>query len=208
MHARYWRTCLGSAAACMVIVACSGGNGDISVTGPGPGDDEQPFPETPSGENPFTGSCETVVTCETLGATCGDLLDNCGETINCDNGEQDGAETDVDCGGGNDTCTRLCQDGQNCESEGDCQSGFCVDGVCCNEACDGDCMTCTDQGLGSCQQVQFLGEDEDTCTAPNACSANAECLLAPGEPCTLDSECASNDCPAGVGGGATNDTCN
>ena len=44
----------------------------------------------------------------------------------CDNDQRDGAETDVDCGGG--TCDP-CRLGRDCEIDGDCESGLC-DGVC------------------------------------------------------------------------------
>ncbi len=48
----------------------------------------------------------------------------------CDNGLQDGDETDVDCGG--DTC-QPCSVGQTCLVDPDCRSGVCDDGVCaCN----------------------------------------------------------------------------
>jgi hypothetical protein len=33
--------------------------------------------------------------------------------------------------------------GDSCTSGGDCASGFCVDGVCCESACDGPCQACS-----------------------------------------------------------------
>ena len=36
--------------------------------------------------------------------------------------------------------------GETCGCDRDCQSGFCVDGVCCNTACTGTCMACNVQG--------------------------------------------------------------
>src|SRR3990170_4653637 len=45
----------------------------------------------------------------------------------CDNLQQGGAETDVDCGGG--TCPR-CRLGKQCEEGNDCESGLCTDGSC------------------------------------------------------------------------------
>ncbi|MBL9027135.1 MAG: hypothetical protein JNL21_33380 [Myxococcales bacterium] len=41
----------------------------------------------------------------------------------CENGEKDGAETDIDCGGG--FCTTRCGDGQMCLTDGDCVSNVC-----------------------------------------------------------------------------------
>lgn len=42
----------------------------------------------------------------------------------CENGAQDGAETDIDCGGG--FCTDRCQDSQKCISNSDCLSDLCT----------------------------------------------------------------------------------
>lgn len=44
----------------------------------------------------------------------------------CASGSKDGAETDQDCGA---TCLR-CRNGQSCEHDYDCQSGFCAAGMC------------------------------------------------------------------------------
>jgi len=44
--------------------------------------------------------------------------------------------------------------GQTCTTSFDCASGFCVDGVCCNTACAGDCMTCSAPGkVGTCWPI-------------------------------------------------------
>ena len=37
--------------------------------------------------------------------------------------------------------------GDTCTANADCKSGFCVDAVCCESACTGDCLTCA--GMGS-----------------------------------------------------------
>lgn len=42
----------------------------------------------------------------------------------CENNVKDGAETDVDCGGG--FCERRCEDGQLCSVDDDCASGDCI----------------------------------------------------------------------------------
>lgn len=45
-------------------------------------------------------------------------------------------------------------DGQVCADPGECASGFCEQGVCCNEACNGTTETCNQPGsLGECSQV-------------------------------------------------------
>jgi hypothetical protein len=49
----------------------------------------------------------------------------------CDNGVRDGAETDVDCGG---VCGG-CAASASCGEPADCQSGRCLDGLCCTPPC-------------------------------------------------------------------------
>ena len=46
----------------------------------------------------------------------------------CDDGVQNGRETDVDCGAG-DGCPK-CEIGESCENPGDCRSHWCEDGIC------------------------------------------------------------------------------
>jgi len=67
----------------------------------------------------------------------------------CADGEKNGDEADVDCGG---SCETKCAQGKACAAVTDCETGFCADAVCCNEACDGDCLSCT----------AALKEDEST----------------------------------------------
>jgi hypothetical protein len=45
----------------------------------------------------------------------------------CGDGEQNGGETDIDCGG---PCVLDCGNGQGCLGNNDCQSGLCQSGVC------------------------------------------------------------------------------
>ena len=85
-------------------------------------------------------------TCASLGATCGFPLDNCGGILDCNNGVKDGAEAGIDCGA-EPSCAK-CTLGIACKSYLDCQSGFCIDGVCCNEVCDGLCQACTSDRKG------------------------------------------------------------
>ncbi|MFO0589915.1 MAG: kelch repeat-containing protein [Polyangiaceae bacterium] len=49
--------------------------------------------------------------------------------------------------------------GQPCMSAADCGSGFCVDGVCCNTACDQPCEACTDIARGQPQVPQLKSGD-------------------------------------------------
>lgn len=66
--------------------------------------------------------------------------------------------------------------GNVCDAEHSCGSGFCVDGVCCENACDGPCMACR-LGTGQCDVVPL----QDTGCAPVDCSGfNTECSSSEG----------------------------
>ena len=43
--------------------------------------------------------------------------------------------------------------GEACASAGECESGFCADGVCCNTACGGQCEACAGATKGTCAIV-------------------------------------------------------
>lgn len=60
----------------------------------------------------------------------------------------------------------LRSNGESCRFAGQCRSGFCIDGVCCNQACTGTCQTCAPQNMRA-----------GICTAEPAGSAcgQAEC---------------------------------
>jgi hypothetical protein len=72
----------------------------------------------------------TPLSCSGLGLTCGVVADGCSGVLVCDNGIDDGDETDVDCGGGGQACNERCAEGMSCLGAIDCQSGFCGGGSC------------------------------------------------------------------------------
>jgi len=62
--------------------------------------------------------------------------------------------------------------GANCASDGQCNLGFCVDGVCCNSRCGGQCQACAETGsVGNCTTVQS-GDPRGTRTP---CSGTGKC---------------------------------
>lgn len=63
------------------------------------------------------------------GPSCGNILglDDYHPVILCSDGIQDGAESDVDCGGK--TCGK-CAGGKKCDLNADCMSGSCTRSVC------------------------------------------------------------------------------
>ena len=56
-----------------------------------------------------------------------------------------------------DHCT-LAPNGESCDGPVECESGFCVEGVCCNTACETDCRSClaanTNGQQGKCMRVK------------------------------------------------------
>jgi hypothetical protein len=89
----------------------------------------------------------------------------------CADHRTDGAETDVDCGGG--TCA-ACALGLHCAGDGDCSSS----------ACDGNLSTCVSS---QCSDHRQDGSETDVdCGGPTcpSCAVGEKCLV-------------SQDCPAG-----------
>ncbi|HYP89969.1 MAG TPA: hypothetical protein VEQ59_17490 [Polyangiaceae bacterium] len=64
--------------------------------------------------------------------------------------------------------------GQDCRKDADCASGHCSDGVCCDEACDGACQTCTQQGHeGRCSLVEGAAA-HGSCPGKGTCSSRCD----------------------------------
>jgi hypothetical protein len=96
----------------------------------------------------------------------------------------------------------LLQAGDPCGA-GQCGTGLvCVDGVCCNEACDGSCESCNQPGTaGTCA---FDAQDTTSCGTGKRCVARDDCRGQPGEDCAETRDCVSGNCESLVGvSGAT-----
>ncbi len=91
----------------------------------------------------------------------------------CDDGNQNGSETDTDCGG---SCT-TCDEGQGCLVDSDCSSYLCEDSVC-------SASSCSDG-------VANGGETDVDCGGPacSGCGLNANCVE--------NSDCESSTCQNG-----------
>jgi hypothetical protein len=88
-------------------------------------------------------------------------------------------------------CVPKSPNGGLCDAANGCQSGFCVDNVCCNVACDGACQACSsavDPSItsGTCGVVAAGAKSKgDACgiyfcdgkagTCPTACAKDADC---------------------------------
>ncbi len=98
-------------------------------------------------------------------------------SVACSDGEQNGEETDVDCGG---ECPG-CEAGQACDGDGDCASLNCEGGTLCAEA------TCEDG-------IQNQGEGAPDCGGSSPCG-----FCGIGQPCAGDGDCESGVCAADSG---------
>jgi hypothetical protein len=152
--------------------------GDCGCRGPG----DCVAPATCGGEGiPLVCGC-LAASCEYLGRTCGAVSDGCYSTLDCNNSLKDGSETDVDCGGADAQCSNRCAQGKRCLGNSDCGSGFCVDGVCCNTACDGACEACSSSKKGAgpdgvCGAIQANTDPDNECDDEGAasCGQNGSC---------------------------------
>ncbi|PCC66927.1 hypothetical protein SAMN02745121_00343 [Nannocystis exedens] len=137
----------------------------------------------------------------------------------CDDGAENGMETDVDCGG---PACAPCNPGGACDEDGDCASGVCTGQVCQAAACDdgvenggesdvdcgGDCPPCgpgdgCDDDLDcqsqvctlqvcqapSCSDAKLNGQETDVDCGGPTCP---ECQA--GETCEVGSDCDSGVC--------------
>lgn len=96
--------------------------------------------------------------------------------------------------------------GDVCGAASECDSGFCVDGVCCNKACDGTCESCSaaSKGTGSdgvCGPVAQATDPDDDCSDEGATSCGQNGLCDGGGGCALypaDTQCSDSSCSGGV----------
>jgi hypothetical protein len=91
--------------------------------------------------------------------------------------------------------------GASCSSGADCRSGFCTDGICCEEACGGPCRSCAVPGsLGSCKSSPdgSACPDGDKCNGDEICES-AICLAGTALVCDDSNPCTSDACFAASG---------
>jgi len=158
-----------------------------------------------------------------VGNQCTGMAGTC--VPNCNDTDKNGAETDVDCGGGacdpcgvgkecagsdpNCVADAFCNaiskcaldlpNGQTCMGAGQCTSGICTDDVCCNMACMGPCQACDIGGnKGSCSNISNGLDPDMECAGAEFCNGVGACSKALGASCVLGGECSSTFCADGV----------
>lgn len=142
--------------------------------------------------------CVCSTTCMTLGLTCGTTT-ACGQPLICDDGIKNGTETDIDCGGGA-GCSVKCTAGHACTGASNCVANFCVDGVCCNNACTQTCSSCIVTGnLGTCAFLPLKQDDTaPMCSGAMTCDGAGGCKKDTGQGCMANSECATGACSLNI----------
>ncbi len=101
---------------------------------------------------------------------------------------------------GDELCTRGL--GEPCNAGTECDSGHCVDGVCCTEACQGQCEACDRSGsLGVCGVVQGAPHGDRPACASDGSVCAGSCSGANRSECTYpdaNSPCRALGCADGV----------
>jgi hypothetical protein len=100
-----------------------------------------------------------------------------------------GCTADADCGSGKacvtatGQCVTPAAQGTQCSVKEECQSGFCVDGVCCDTACTGQCEACNAATPGTCVGIDgnphgkrpACGSDGSNCAGTCKSQNRAQC---------------------------------
>lgn len=154
-------------------------------------------------------ACSSGNTCDTSNCVDGVCCEkaDCGTCSRCNDPSKPGECAPVTGAEDPDTCaapltcdpTGRCSKklGEACTESTDCASSFCADGYCCNEACDGECRTCS-ATPGTCTAVATGQTDPKTCDAAmTACAADGSCKYVTGAACRLPEECVSGHCADG-----------
>jgi hypothetical protein len=90
--------------------------------------------------------------------------------------------------------------GRDCSTGGAaiCDTGYCVDNVCCETACATPCYACDQAGTeGACTLLPRNAHDTyptNACVNPKACDGNGSCIDDYGVSCSAGTTCASGKC--------------
>ncbi|EYF01332.1 hypothetical protein [Chondromyces apiculatus] len=152
----------------------------------------QTFPDQCDGE----GVCIVVGTqmcgdynCDPAGMVC---LEACTTSTDCADGSYCNAASE---------CVPQRDQSQTCVggAEDECTTGFCVDGYCCDTACDAECKACSSaktgiSGNGTCRNVAVNTDPDDECNG-YTCSAGAcRTTCANNSQCDMGYTCSSMVC--------------
>lgn len=145
------------------------------------------------------GACDTplTVTCP-MGCDGNDCLGACMSDSQC--AAADATKPYCD----NGVCTPLKPRGHACAAGTECTSGFCADGVCCNNACDQQCDSCKESGsIGTCRRrigAPLTGSSPSRAACPGSgecagtCNGTSATCVFP----TSSTTCGAASCTSGV----------
>ena len=158
-----------------------------------------------------SGNCADGVCCD---VACGGTCEACtaakkGAGMNGTCGPVAGSsDPDAECPGsltcnGAGACSPKLTNGTACTVGGECNSGNCIDDVCCNTTCSGSCQACSaakkGQGTnGTCGPIASPGDPDAECAGALTCNGSGACTLANGAVCANAFECQSGFCTDGV----------
>ncbi|MBT9560930.1 MAG: hypothetical protein IV100_33200 [Myxococcales bacterium] len=140
-------------------------------------------PSCAAGQRTGAGTCDGQGGCAPGDVvSCGDYVCSgnvCAGECASDAGCADGTWCDLT----NGTCVPQKSTGQPCQSgkNAQCESGFCVDGVCCDALCDGACSACS---------AALTGDDDGVCAPSTAgTDPDTECADLGAATCSTDGFC-------------------
>ncbi len=199
--------------------ACSGSGACSGACGTQPTACDYPSSTTSCGQQMCADSVETLATsCDGTGACSPAPTTSCGAFLCSGNACPTSCTGDGQCvppakciGG---VCQGTLPNTAVCSGNGDCSSGFCVDGVCCNIGCTGECQACDVSGaVGICTQVSgaphgartpcigvgsgcggTCGTQTTQCDYPTTSCRSASCSVANNTE-TLAASCSKGTCP-------------
>ena len=150
-----------------------------------------------------TGNCVDGVCCDT---TCTGACRSCSAAATkgtCTNFAANTDPADAECPGGALACdgTGACKKiaAETCAAAAECISGNCVDGVCCETACAGDCRSCALAGTaGVCTSIPSGQDPQNECAGAATCNGLGACDIPLGGACSTPLNCQSGFCVDGV----------
>jgi hypothetical protein len=153
-----------------------------------------------SGDQCASGSCVDGRCCQT--PSCGVCAACTGSAGTCqkitDAPDPDTCSGSEACGGDG-QCRK--RNGQTCQGDESCVSGFCVQGRCCDSACTGACQSCSLPGqVGSCRPLPVDADVKNCGRCGNACSSNHIAAVCSQGVCGGSCQPGFADCNANLGG--------
>lgn len=86
----------------------------------------------------------------------------------------------------------------DCTGDAECTSGHCVDGICCDTACEGPCVACDIAGSEGVCTPTAAGQDPGGECSPGTCDGAGACVFPDGVPCEGAADCTGGFCVDGV----------